>query len=371
MYALKGNIVTADSLLSGGAVVVRDGVIAGVYKNTEQLPEVQRIYDFGGSLIAPGFVDIHCHGSRRVMVNEDPGAVAAYHYKRGTTSMLLSLYRDLSRAEILDALARIGAEMKSAPNIMGVHMEGPYLNPSLGSKGKKSVVIDKAEYRAVIDSGLVKQWTFAPEIEGAAAFCREIAGKGIVPAIGHSAASPAEVADAVKNGARIVTHLMDATGSSIDPTRYPGTKEVDFDAACLLEDGLYYEVINDREGIHVRPEMVKLIIKTAGIDKVVGITDCYAGQDADADRDDGADINFYKGELTGSKLTMDGVARNFLRLGLSVCEVFKVTALNPARALGVADTVGQIKAGCRANILIADAELNKIEVFTPQNDGLK
>lgn len=353
-YALKGNIVLPNRVLSG-AVIVENGIIQDV---TGQVGDIraEKIYDFGGEYIAPGFVDIHCHGSPFDMGHTHPQKAAMYHYQRGTTSMLFSLYRNLSFNDTLAAIDRVKAAMATAKNILGVHMEGPYLNPDLGSKAAKKVKIIKDEYEKIADCGIIKQWTFSPEIDGSVEFCKQIAARGIVPAIGHSAASLDEVEAAVSAGAKIVTHLMDATGASYSPSRYAGTKEVDFDSACMLQGGLYYEVINDYNGIHVRHDMIRLIIKTVGIDRVIGITDCFTGEGE-------GDINFENGELSGSLLTMDAVARNFLRLGLSLPEVFRITALTPAAALGLENKIGQIKAGNCANLLVFDKNLNNLRVF--------
>lgn len=352
--AILGDLVLPDRVLRGGAVVVADGIIeyAGPADGVA-LPDDQ--IQAGDRLVAPGFVDIHCHSGGDAMSHDDPEAVAAYQRRFGTTGLLLTFYRNLSDDEVLEGLRKIKA--CPAPSILGVHMEGPYLNPEYGSKKQPFADVDPAFYRQVIDSGLVRQWTYAPEMPGTSAFAREIAAAGIVPAIGHSAASPAEVDQAVRDGARIVTHLMNATGSSISPTRYGGTIEVSFDIAAMRHNNVFFEVIFDRECIHVRREMVEFILKACGVDFVVGITDCMAGG-----TDDGRDVTIENGALCGSRLTMSSVARNFLSLGLPLHDVFKVVSRNPARAIGMDDCVGSLLKGRRADLLLIDAELNNVEV---------
>ncbi len=352
--AIIGDLVLPDRILRGGAVVIADGVIeyAGPADGAT-LPDNQ--IQAGDRLIAPGFVDIHCHAGAGVMSHDDPAAVAAYHRRHGTTGLLLTFYRSLSNDQVLEGLQKIAA--CQAPNVLGVHMEGPYLNPEYGAKKQPFSPVDPVFYRQVINSGLVRQWTYAPEMPGTSAFAREIAAAGIVPAIGHSAASPAEVDQAVRDGARIVTHLMNATGCSISPTRYGGTIEVSFDIAAMRHDKLFFEVIFDREGIHVRREMIEFILKTAGMDFVVGITDCGVGG-----LDDGRDVVGQGRALSGTRLTMSGVARNFLSLGLPLQDVFRIVALNPARAIGMGDRIGSLAQGRRADLLLIDAEINNIEV---------
>lgn len=353
--AIIGDLILPDRILRGGAVVVADGLIeyAGPADDAT-LPDNQ--LQAGRRLIAPGFVDIHCHAGGTTMSHEDPATAAAYHHQHGTTGLLLTFYRNLSDNEVLEGLQKI--KSCKAPNILGVHMEGPYLNPEYGSKKQSFAPVDPTFYRQVIDFDRVRQWTYAPEMPGTSAFAQEIAAAGIVPAIGHSAASPAEVDQAVRDGARIVTHLMNATGCSIQPCRSGGIVEVSFDVAAMRHRNLFFEVIFDRECVHVRREMIEFILRAVGVDSVVGITDCMAGG-----VDDGRDIAIVNGELSGSRLTMNHVARNFLSLGLPLQDVFKVVSLNPARAIGMSDRVGSLQKGRRADLLLIDAELNHVEVI--------
>ena len=206
------------------------------------------------------------------------------------------------------------------------------------------------------ESGLVKQWTFAPEVENTDEFLSDLVKMGICPAIGHSAASPAEVSRAAKGGARLVTHLYDATGCAVEPTAYDGTIEVSFSFATLLEDNLYYEIICDKCGVHVRPEFVRLTAKTVGVDRICGVTDACTGDESDTD------INIVDGELYGSKLTMDGVARNFAAIGFSLPDVFKITSKNPATVVGLEKT-GILKEGYFADIIVIDGDFNVEKVF--------
>jgi len=159
--------------------------------------------------------------------------------------------------------------------------------------------------------------------------------------------------------------MFDATDASIKPTRWGGTIETTFNCACLLRDELYCEIICDREGIHVRPEMVKLAIKTAGVDRIVGITDSSYGSNPDGTRppEDDYDVSFVNGELAGSKLTMDAVARNFKALGLSLVDVFKIVSENPAKAIRMSDTVGSLREGRHGDVLIIDEDINVKEVI--------
>lgn len=352
--ALKGRLLLPDGILEDGALVAENGRItyAGAAQNA---PKGEYEDVFG--ILTPGFVDIHCHAAGQTFAHGDPKAVAEYHLAHGTTGMILTLYRDLPFERMLSAVENIKEHMVPGSNILGVHLEGPYLNPRYGTGHGGSVQVVEEEYKALAETGVIRQWTCAPEVPGTLEFIRYIAGKGIVPAIGHSEASPEQVRQAEQAGARIVTHLFDATGCSRKETRWAGTLETDMATAALACDEFYYEIICDREGIHVRPEFVKLAVKAAGVNRIVGITDCYVGPE------DGSDVNFDGTDLSGSKLTMDQVARNFLALGLSLQQVFKVVAENPARALGLTGTVGALVPGARADVLVIDENINLKRIY--------
>ena len=356
-YTLTGTVVLRDRVVPHGALSVRDGVI--VYAGErEGAPVTGRIYDAGDDMIAPGFVDIHCHAGGTAAVHEDPYRASRHHFEHGTTSMLCTIYRGFTTDEYLGFIERIRAAMPECGNIKGVRLEGPYLNPRFGaeSSGEGDRPI-KENYRKLAATGLVKQWTSAPEVPGVLEFISDIASLGIVPSIGHSSAGTADVSEAVRRGARIVTHLFDATGASVEPTRYAGTIEVSFNAACLLQDGMYYELICDEKEIHVRGDLVRLAAKCVGKDRLIAVTDACKGESRETD------VNIVNGELYGSLLTMDRVAKNIRALGFSYDEVFGMTSATPAEAIGL-EKVGRLEEGYLADVLVIDADFNVKSVFT-------
>ena len=363
-YTVYGKLLLGDIFIEDGAVAVQNGIIkySGAAAGAPVIGEVIKT----DGIIAPGFIDIHCHGGGGKQAFHDTKHAVGHHLSHGTTGMLVTFYRDLGHENTVRYINTVKEEMtKDGSNILGVHLEGPYLNPQYGSGGPYETPVEAAKYKEFAESGIIRQWSFAPEVEGTDEFLRYIVSQGIVPAIGHSCASPADVNRAADGGARIVTHMFDATDASNKPTRWGGTIETTFNCAALLRDELYCEIICDRDGIHVRPEMVKLAIKAAGIDRIVGITDCSMGSAGDGSDllDDGLDVSFVNGELAGSKLTMDAVARNFKALGLSLTEVFKIVSENPAKAIRMNDVVGSLREGRRGDVLIIDEDINVKEVI--------
>lgn len=349
---LGGHVVLEHTVLEHGVVLVDEGKIKAVGIDLP-VPAHASIIDATGYYVGPGFVDIHCHAGGDCWAYEDPAKMAQFHLEGGTTSLNCTIYHDIGEEGAALAMQKIRAAMQAHTpgNIMGVHFEGPFFNPKYGAKAKTIRPVDKREYmRHIAEAGdILRMWTVAPEIENARAFINDVHAAGITLAMGHSEASPADVFWAAAHGVTVCTHLMDATGSSIAPSRWGGTRECGFDEAVMLCDRVYCELINDSEGVHVRPEMIRLVIKTVGIDYVVGVTDACTGAP-----EDGKDINMENGELCGSKMRMFQVARNFKNNAhLSMVDVFKVCARNPARAMHMED-IGVIAPGKKANFVIVD-----------------
>ena len=316
-----------------------------------------KITEFTEGYIVPGFIDIHCHAGGKYTTDEDPRAVAEYHLAHGTTSMLLTFYRDIPHEKLLSCLSEVKTMISDGGNVIGAHLEGPVLNANLGTgSGNFQNYPEKDKYVKYIESGVIKQWTSSPEVDGVIEMIKDIAGAGIVPAIGHSKASYSQVLNAYRAGARLVTHIFDATGTTKDERTLPGTEDISFDEACMLMDDMCYEVICDREWIHVKKEKLALLIKTVGIDRIIAITDSFRN-----DGNEQSDVNISYGadgkpDLSGSKLTMDKVAANLFRAGYTPCEVAKMTSYNASVLLGLFDR-GEISVNKRADLLHLDENM--------------
>lgn len=349
----KSKILLKDEIIDG-FLTTEDGVITYVGENYFN----NDFIEIKNGIIAPGFIDIHCHTSLTNHAKDNPEEVCSFHLSHGTTTMLLGYYRDIPHEELLVCLNNTKKAMQTCKNLYGAHLEGPYLNANLGTgfSDKPNPTPDFDKCYEYIQTGIVRQWTSAPEIDGVAELIRLIASNGIVPSIGHSAANYEQVKRAYENGARIATHLFDATQAPESPHR--GTLEMDFNEACMLMDDMYYEVICDEKWIHVRKEKLALLVKTVGIDRVVAITD----MSAKGTIDDGYDVNFVDGILSGTKLTMDKVAVNLFNGGYSLNDIFKMTSFNPAKALNLTDR-GEIAVGKKADLILVDEKAKFVKVL--------
>jgi N-acetylglucosamine-6-phosphate deacetylase len=369
----NGKLILPHKIIEDGFVLFEGDTILWSGSSSEmRLPSGCEIIDANGNYIAPGFVDIHCHGGDGVWCETDPVLMARHHLTHGTTSLLCSIAYGFEFPEYIDAIQVIReAYEKGVPgNIAGIHMESPYISPYYGarSKDRAPYPIIREEYEAFVEcsGNLIRQWTFSPELDCLDDFVDFATMKGIALAMGHSEAGVEAVDHFYRKGVRIVTHLFDATGCSIKQKKYGGTRDPWFDECCMVYDDMYVEIIPDSLGAHVRPTMAKLALKTMGEDFVCIITD------ASAQIIDGDGLDFHineQGELAGSKMTMDRACRNMRRsTGADMRVVCKMASTNPAKAVGLFDEVGSLEAGKKANILIMDDDFTIQHLFLQGKD---
>ncbi len=370
-------IVTESNMIQDGVILIEKGKIRALGSNADIIfPGNCEIIDAEGCYSGPGFVDIHCHGGGRHSAWENPAAAAAFHLQNGTTSLTLSLAYNLSFNDTLMGIETIRKAMSESNfgTINGIFLEGPFINPSFGSSSKKARKINRREYEALFErtGDSIRQWMYAPELENGDAFAEFVVSKGIPLAIGHTAASPETILKAVKKGASICTHLFDAMGCHLGNKSAATTgiiQDTVADAALVMES-LYLEIICDSRAVHVKPANLKLAFKCGGPDRVIMITDYSVYDHNPSDYPDGdirsvIDLNFNSsGELSGSRLTMIQAVKNMEHYtGASIIELFKMAAVNPAKAIRIFDNVGSLEIGKAANIVLLDDKLDLKRVF--------
>lgn len=366
----NGTLITANKLIPNGVVIIEDGLITDFGVAGEvQVPAGLPVVDANGAYIAPGFVDIHCHGGGGVWSWEQPHTFALAHLKHGTTAILPTFTYNESREQVRDGIQTILADMDSNKSfvnaIVGIHMEGPYINKKYGAVTSPIRPVDPVEYEEIlrVAGDRIKVWTLAPELEGQDAFVNAAEKYQISLSVGHSEATAEEIFRFVPQGLRLGCHCTNASGTTPSPSRYGGTREVGVDEAVLVHDDIYAEVIPDSEGVHVRPLMLKLIHKTKGTDRVIIITD--AMPEAGVNNGNESDLNWnHNGHLAGSRLTMDMAVRNMMRHAqVDLVDAFRMASLNPAKVIHMDDRMGSIEQGKLANLLITDGDMNIQQVI--------
>lgn len=369
-YIVNGTVLLPGGEVSGKALAFDAGKIVGI---EDAVPAGAQTIDAAGGYVAPGLVDVHCHGFMGWDAsNASAGELLAMSRQMarwGTTAWLpttmtldwpvLERCFDAIRRAMADSLA---PEWRGA-QVLGCHAEGPFI--SVKKKGAQSEASiqrpDIEKLRPWTD--VVKLMTVAPEVDGALAFIRAAAKLGVVLSMGHTAATAHEALAGVEAGVTHATHTFN--GMSGMTHREPGA------AGAALSDGrVYCELIADT--FHVDPMLFALMAKLKG-DKLVLITDSIqVAHLPDGPHDqsgqtvivDGIRCRFPDGTIAGSSLTMDLAVRNFRKhTGLPLYEVVNMASLYPARSVGMDAKKGSLEPGKDADILITDHDFHVQRTF--------
>lgn len=348
---LEGNLLTPDGWLRGRVFFdARVQEIEGA-----PVPEPAR-----GPRILPGFIDLHVHGGggRDVMQGGDaPRVMARAHATTGTTS-LLATTMTAPLPEIASALRAIRAAMnarrRGEARILGVHLEGPFLNPGrLGAQPPCVVGGDLGAALALHAMAPIRVLTLAPELAGHLALIRDLSGLGVRVQIGHTLASYDEVVAALEAGAKGFTHLFNAMNGLHH--REPGA------VGAALAHGDFAELIPDL--VHVHPGAIRAALRC--IPRLYAVTDGTAASGMpDGPYQLGAhavtkcqnSVRLPDGTLAGSCLTMHQAFKNLVGLGLSVPEASRRCSQFPAEHLGLEDR-GRVAPGCFADLLVLEEDL--------------
>ncbi len=359
---LENEIVQNGVLLIEGNKIVNFGSCGDV-----AIPEEAKVLDAKGQYVGPGFVDIHCHGGNHCRFDQDPIGAARYFLRCGTTTILPTLYTDIGADEYVEAIesTKTAVENGLANNVGGFYMEGPYTNEKYGASPEKNRwrgEIKREDFDKVVTCAgdMAKVWVIAPEREGIERFvarAREI-NPNVTISVGHSEATPSEIQKFKKHGLKLQTHCTNATGRMPCPG---GTRNCGPDEACFLDDDMYAEIICDSQGIHVNPDMLKLILKIKGKDKIVLISDSFVSDEpSPPEMAHITDLNFdANGGLCGSNLTMNVACKNMMKhTGVSMADAFLMASRNPARVIGMDNEIGTIAIGKKANLVIINEQFD-------------
>ena len=370
-----GDVYTPTTVVRDGAVLVRDRRIAAVGPFRDIAPpnsdHVERI-DVRGGIIAPGFVDLQINGAAGILFTEDPtaealDAMAAVLPQFGCTSFLPTLLSCSEQAthDALAAVAKACARPPAGAQVLGVHMEGPFLHPDrAGAHDRRHLrppsTADFARWLET-SNGSLRLLTLAPELPGASEVILEAVRSGVTVAVGHTTATYDETAKAADLGASLVTHLFNATGGL--SAREPGAV-----GAALALDALSVSLIAD--GVHVHPAVVRAAVRAKGAERVVLVTDAMppVGTTAQEFSLLGRSVTVHlgacrlaDGTLAGSTLTMDQALRNAIEwTGVSLQDALGMATLLPARLTGADASKGSLEAGKDADIVVMDRDLRVI-----------
>lgn len=372
---VNANIVFEDCVVSNGLIIVEAGKIlyAGEYKE-EPSKECTDIVDAEGMFVGPGFVDIHVHGAVGSFIYDNPEKTSRHFLEHGHTSIFPALYDDLDCGDMIKAAQTLKNARSSGTYskiIEGLYMEGPYMNSKYGAEveSKKwnpsEIKYDDYSHLVEVLGNFPKVWVIAPERDGIENFVKHVktVNPDAVISVGHSEATPAQIRKLKKYGLILQTHCMDATGRVGEGG---GIRRCGPDEECFLDDNMYAELICDSLGIHVDPDMLSLVYKVKGRDRIILITDSTPGEGVVSDvYPEASDLNFDSlGRISGSKLTLDAACRNMVRYtGCTMSDAFIMASTNPAKIMGIDNQVGTISVGKRANLVFIDNDFNVKKVM--------
>lgn len=372
-YYIK-NLINHDSILNNCCVTTDGEYISDICADTTMPAES---YHYA----VPGYIDIHTHGGDgyEMMDNSFTAleTMSRFYLLNGTTSFLSSTVTDsLSNTnEVLKTVKRFLSHNQSFASkakeaeCLGVHLEGPWLSPmSLGAQNPEFCIVPESDSLEMIRlySGIVKMVTFSYHTPESEALLSLLVEQGIIPATGHDEAIDERIIEGFANGIKVVTHIYCVTSSfrRVGGTKHLGTLEIG-----LMTDGIKVEVIAD--GKHVTKHIWDFIRHNKNDEDILIVSDSMrcAGLPEDPDKihklgdmdvivDQGVAWTKDKKAFAGSIATM---YTNFRRLvkdwGVDICDAVKMTSYNQAQLLGD-DSLGELKPGKKADLLLLDEELN-------------
>ncbi|MCC3290581.1 MULTISPECIES: N-acetylglucosamine-6-phosphate deacetylase [unclassified Arthrobacter] len=379
---LRGSLLTPDELVPDGALAfVGDRITyAGPASGFDGAGWPEPAHLPAGSLILPGLVDLHCHGAAGSDFTTSDAAgirrAASFLHSAGTTTLLASMVT-ASRQDMLAAAARLGALAREGL-IAGIHAEGPFLSPErCGAQDPKFLIppdpgfVD--ELLAAADSELVTM-TYAPELPGADDLVDRLVLHGVTPSLGHTAAADPVAAESLESARDemeeagfggyaprpTVTHLF----NGMDPLHHRSPGAVAASLRAARSGAAVVELIAD--GAHLDPALVRTVFELAGGANVALVSDSMAatGLGDGTYRLGPAGVvvgngtaRLPDGTLAGGTATLLQCVRTAVAAGVPLAEAVGAATAVPADVLRLADEVGALRRGLRADALVVSPDL--------------
>ena len=369
---LNGSVCTPSQMIPDGVVVIQDSQVRALGARAQvAIPVGAQRIDAHGGVIAPGLVDIHTYGCLGVSITspETAGAELEAFAKNvapfGVTSFLISptmgdrqfIAREL--AALADAMPRV----QGGATPLGIHLEGPWLDPEQRGAFPLSVLhaptLDEAREYLDAARGYLKLVTLAGNLPNAPAVARFFGAQGVRVSYGHSNTTYEQAHELLASGTYpLVTHVYNAMSGLHH--RKPGVL-----GAVLSSDKVMGMLICD--GIHAHPAAVKILFRSLGLDRVILVTDSIPGGGMNggeftmlnqtAHIIDGV-ARLQDGTIAGSILTLNRAVMNArVFANLDWRDALAMATRNPARALGLA-TKGTLEPGADADVIVLDASGN-------------
>jgi N-acetylglucosamine-6-phosphate deacetylase len=362
---VNGQVLNGQGFIRGLGVVIEGERILAVLPEADALARADARHDLEGGRLAPGYIDTQVNGGGGVLFNDDLtvdaiAAIGAAHRRFGSTGFLPTLISDDLGA--IDRAMRAVEQAIAAgvPGVLGVHVEGPFINAAragIHDKAKFRLLDERA--RALLSSLKVGRTlvTLAPELTEPEMIA-QLSQAGVIVAAGHSDATYEEIEGALAAGLTGFTHLFNAMSPLT--SRAPGVV-----GAALTDQASFCGLIVD--GRHVHPAALRIALACKPLDRFMLVTDAmpsvgladktFVLQGQTITVQDGVCVAA-DGTLAGSDLDMAAAVRNTTRLlGVDLPDAIRMASLNPAAFLGLDHQLGRIAPGHLANMVLLDDDL--------------
>ena len=366
----NATIYTGFSVMENCALLIKGHKIIDIFSEerfkTKKFKENTRHIDLKGGIIVPGFIDTHLHGIEG-HGTEDHSSTAILEMsksliKYGVTSFIPTLYsapKESLKKDIRAIVSAIGREKGST--ILGIHLEGPFISPErLGVQKENGISpVNKSLMEELWkeSKGHIINMTVAPEIKNMRKLALYCVEKGIVLQAGHTNATYEQMVEGMQCRIMHSTHLFNAMSRMHH--RDPGAV-----GAIFIQPEMSCEVIAD--GIHINPNIIKFLIQSKPIDKLVLITDSLkpTKQKTSPLIANGEEVYFDKcflrksdKTIAGSSLTMIDGFKNLIAFGLTIDQAVRMSSTNPANIMRI-EHKGTIAPGYDADLAIMDNKFN-------------
>ena len=361
-------------------ILCEDGVIVNIKCDTST--PCDQIIDVKGNYLLAGFVDVHLHGGGGAdFMDGDVDSMqlaAKTHLEHGTTTLFpTTMSATWDEIENTVQVYKDFVKNKDVPiRLGGLHLEGPFLSIKMSGAQRSDLIYTPTEEHVEFikaNKEYIKRITCAPEEDGVIAMAKELLQYGISFSMGHTMATYECGEEAFNNGFSSITHCYSATSGfhKVNQKVHIGITQL----AYGLDD-IYVELIGD--GCHVPKELLRLMLKVKGGDKIclvtdsmraagTNVTESFLGAKVPENRviiDDGVAKLPDKSFFAGSIATMD-IALRFAvqKAGVPIEVVSKLISLNPAKLMGLDKQIGSIEQSKLADFVVADKDLNIKDVY--------
>ena len=372
----NGTILTPNGWITNCSLIFDRGRIIRIGRDIEEPRDgkYDQIFDAQGGYVIPGAIDLHVHGGGGhdfMECSEEAFRTAVKtHMRFGTTAIYPTL--SASSVEMIEQAVAVTERLMAEPDspIMGLHLEGPYLNPKMaGAQDPQYITPPIAEdyERILSQTNVIKRWDVAPELSGALEFGRYLKSKGVLASVAHTEARYATISSAVEAGYSHATHFYNAmtTVHKNREFKHEGTIE-----SIYLMDEMSVELIAD--GIHIPPAVLRMVHKFKGVERTCLVTDAMGCTASDSTTvfdprviiEDGVCKLSDRSALAGSIATMDRLIRTMTReAGVPLEDAVRMASETPARIMGIYDRKGSLEEGKDADIVVMTPNLEVSAVW--------